>query len=122
MSCGTTSLGTSTPSGGRGYPSVPQSYFGFRLDGRLLSVHFVEKWEIVSNLVAVDARWPPTTIPHFVYTLGPPMCPAVEVRSGDIYGPGSHECAFDTLLSGKYATVAEAKAETDRRKSMMRLE
>jgi hypothetical protein len=104
------------PVGGQGFPNVPQNYFGFRLDGRLLSVHFVEEWQIVVNLASLHDRWPTTAVPHFVYKLGPPMFPARKVGSGRIYGPGSQSCAIDTLLSGKYATVAEAKAETDARK------
>lgn len=110
------------PVGGRGFPNVPQNYIGFRLDGRLRSVHFVEDWEIVSDLSTLHPKWPATKDPHFIYTLGPPMHPRTEIRSGRIYAPGHHECAFDTLLSGRYATVAEAKAETDRRKKAMRLD
>ncbi len=109
------------PVGGQGFPNVPQNYVGFRLDGQLLSVHFVEEWEIVVNLASLHDKWPPTTIPHFVYKLGPPMFPASKVASGSIYGPGSQSCAIDTLLSGRYATVAEAKAETDARKRKLML-
>ena len=50
------------------------------------------------------------------------MVPAKEVRAGRIYAVNSHHCAIDTLLSGAYPTVADAVAETNRRRKLMRLD
>lgn len=113
------------PVGGAKYPrfpKTPQNYIGFRLRGKVESVHFVEKVEVVVDLSKIDRRWPKGSDPAFLYTLGPAMRPSAEIRTGKIYATNSHQCALDTLLSGAYSTVAEAVAETNRRKKLMRLD
>lgn len=112
------------PVGGSKYPrfpKTPQNYIGFRLKGKIQSVHFVTKCEVVVNLNKIDKRWPKGVDPAFLYTLGPAMIPAKEIRSGGIFGTASHLCAIDTLLSGAFKTVAEAVKETDKRRKQMRL-
>lgn len=113
------------PVGGSKYPrfpKVPQNYIGFRHHGKVQSVHFVEKVDVVVNLRKVHKKWPEGSDPVFLYTLGPPMSPAKEVKTGGVFAVNSHFCAIDTLLSGAYATVAEAVAETNRRRKLMRLD
>jgi hypothetical protein len=113
------------PVGGPNYkrfPKVPQNYIGFRYGAKVQSVHFVEKVEVVVNLNRINRNWPVGNEPVFLYTLGPPMVPTREVKSGrKIWPTDSHYCAIDTLLSGRYATVADAVAETKRRRALMRL-
>ena len=50
------------------------------------------------------------------------MRPSKPLRTGDkVYAPNSHECALDTLLSGQCKTLAEAIAEANRRKQLMKV-
>lgn len=100
---------------GNTWPKEPPNYIGFRYQGKLLSVHHIESFEIVENLKGINENWPETNSDHFVYSLSPPMKPAVEIRAGSVYGPGHDWCAIDTLLSGVYKTVSEARDETKKR-------
>lgn len=100
---------------GRGWPTEPPNYIGFRYRGRLQSVHHVEAVEIVVNLRSMHDDWPKTTRDHFVYRLGPAMKPAQEIRTGNLFRAGRVRCAIDTLLSGKYKTIAKARDASTRR-------
>lgn len=99
----------------KGWPTQPPNYIGFRYRGRLQSVHHVEKFEVVRDLSTVNPAWLKTTVDHFVYRLGAPMRPAAEVRTGNIFRNGRVHCAIDTLLSGAFTTISEARDETKRR-------
>lgn len=85
---------------GKRWPVIPPNYIGFRLNGRLRSVHHIKRYEVVTDLSKKNRRWPETEVDHFVYELGPAIQPAKEIRTGGIYGPGHCWCAIDTLLSG----------------------
>ena len=99
-----------------GWPVQPPNYVGFRYRGRLQSVHHIKSFEIVENLAAYNRHWPERTDgDHFVYRLGSPMRPPREVRTGKIYPNGRVWCAIDTLLSGEFTTVSDARDETQRR-------
>jgi len=110
---------------GNGWPAEPPNYVGFRYDGRLQSVHHVESYEVVRNLQARNKNWPATSQetkrsrpphdPHFVYTLGKPMRPASPIRTGKIFRNGRVKCAIDTLLSGEFDTIADARDASKRR-------
>lgn len=98
------------------WPVVPPNYLGFRYYGRLQSVHHVDSYEVVANLSSVNRFWPTTSDhDHYVYRLGPAMLPATEIRNGKIYPMGRYWCAIDTLLSGAFKTVSDARDETNRR-------
>lgn len=98
-----------------GWPPQPPNYMGFRYHGRLQSVHHVDRFEVVANLATVNDSWLATDVDHFVYRLGPPIRPASEVRTGNIYRNGRVWCAIDTLLSGAFPTISAARDETKRR-------
>jgi hypothetical protein len=100
---------------GNKFPVQPPNYIGFRYHGRLQSVHHIDKFEIVQNLAAYNSNWLETDFDHFVYTLGPPMRPPRDIRTGKIYGSGHVWCAIDTLLSGAFHTISDARDETKRR-------
>lgn len=100
---------------GNGWPVHPPSYVGFRYYGRLQSVRRVESFTVVRDLSLSHATWPHSDSDHFVYRLGPPMLPRVEVRTGNIFRSGRVWCAIDTLLSGAFATISDARDETQRR-------
>jgi hypothetical protein len=80
-------------------------------------VHHIDKFEIVQNLAAYNPNWPKTDLDRFVYTLGPPMRPPRDMRTGKIYGSGHVWCAIDTLLSGAFDTISDARDETKRRRA-----
>ena len=100
---------------GHMWPVQPPNDLGFRYRGALQSVRHVDAFEVVENLSKYDKRWPPTDRDHFVYKLGPPMQPARPVRTGALYKNARVWCAIDTLLSGAFETIAEARNETKRR-------
>lgn len=100
---------------GNTWPKEPPNYIGFRYQGILLSIHHIDSFDIVENLKNSNENWPETHCDHFVYTLSPPIKPTVELKSGNVYGPGHDWCAIDTLLSGAYKTVSEARDETKKR-------
>ncbi len=97
------------------WPPEPQNYIGFRYRGRLQSVHHVDSFEIVEDLSTCNPLWLKTDSPHFVYRLGPPMRPAREMRTGNLFMNQRVKCAIDTLLSGAFDTIRDARDETDRR-------
>ena len=100
---------------GKRWPVIPPNYIGFRLNGRLLSVHHIESYEVVTDLSKKNRRWPQTDADHFVYKLGPDMQPAKEIKNGKIFPNGRYWCAIDTLLSGQFKTISDARDETNRR-------
>lgn len=100
---------------GAGWPSQPPHYIGFRYHGKLQSIHRIEDYEIMPDVSAKNPLWYRTESDHFVYRLGKPMRPAQEVRTGNIFMNGKVYCAIDTLLSGEFATISEARDETKRR-------
>ncbi len=103
-------------SGHKGWPRIPPNYIGFRLNGRLRSVHHVESYEVVTDLSQKNRRWPQTVSENFVYKLGPGMQPAKEIKNGKIFPNGRYWCAIDTLLSGRFKTISDARDETQRRR------
>jgi hypothetical protein len=103
---------------GNRWPVFPPNYIAFRYHGALQSVHHIDRSEVVTNLASKDPRWPDTDVDRFVYHLGPPMRPQNLVRTGNIYRNGRVWCAIDTLLSGAYKTISDARDETKRRLTM----
>ena len=95
----------------------PPNYVGFRHHGRLQSVHHVNSFEVVEDLSKYNRLWVETVSDHFVYRLGPPMRPPREVRTGNIYRNGRVWCAIDTLLSGEFDTISDARDGTQRREA-----
>lgn len=100
---------------GNTWPVQPPNYIGFRYRGKLQSVHHIDSFEVVENLPTYNPLWFQNTVDHFVYRLGPAMRPACEVRTGNIFRNGRVWCAIDTLLSGAFSTISEARDETKRR-------
>ncbi len=100
---------------GNRWPVIPPNYIGFRLGGRLHSVHHIESYEVVTDLSRKNRRWPETDADHFVYKLGLGMQPAKEIKNGKIWPNGRYWCAIDTLLSGDFKTISDARDETNRR-------
>ena len=97
---------------GKNYPSTPPNYIAFRYYGALQSIHHVSSYRTVSHLN--DAF--PNLLddleqdPHFVYTLGDPIVPNNEIKTGKLFGSGRHWAAIDLLLTS--STVYDAVANT----------
>jgi len=100
---------------GKGFPVQPPNYVAFRYRGRLQSVHHIDSFEIAEDLSSVNPLWLKTQSDHFIYRLGPSMLPQTEVRTGNIFKNGRVYCAIDTLLSGAFKTISDARDETQRR-------
>ena len=98
---------------GKGYPVEPPNYIAFRYRSKLQSIHHIERvktirrysdWRKVLSDKAIG--------PHFLYTLGPAIRPAKEVRSGPIRNARLW-CHLDTLLTAD--SVQEAGWVTAKR-------
>ncbi len=103
------------PVGGNGWPSSPPNYIAFRKDGKLMSVHHIDSYQVVDDLNSINENWPVTNDDHFVYKLGPAMSPAKPLLNGKVYNSGRIWCAVDTLISGAFDTISAARDETKRR-------
>lgn len=96
------------PVGINGWPKEPPNYIGFRWSGKLQQVHHIDSYTVVDNLAAeIPGMWAGEWSPHFLYTLGPPIRPAKDVRNGRIHPQSRLWCMLDTLLTCD--TVAEAR-------------
>ena len=62
-----------------------------------------------------NSLWLRTYKDHFVYRLGPAMRPARQMKTGNLFMNQRVKCAIDTLLSGAFDTIRDARDETDRR-------
>lgn len=106
---------------GNHWPSQPPNYIGFRYRGELQSVHRIESYEIFTDISTVNPSWCPTDVDHFVYKLGPAMRPPKRLGAGGnddtIRRSARVWCAIDTLLSGQFEQLGQARDETSRRKS-----
>lgn len=103
------------PLGERGWPVLPPNYIAFRYGGKLRSVHHIDGHMVARDLQSLNPMWPKTDTDNFVYTLGPAMKPTHEMKTGKIFRNGRVWCAIDTLLSGAFPTISEARDETQRR-------
>lgn len=97
---------------------APPNYLGFRYHGCLQSVHHVQDFEVVPDLrarkefsVTDQAEdWGP----HYLLTLGPPIRPPREIRTGSRVRHNNRVwCMLDSLLTSE--TISDALSETQRR-------
>jgi len=95
----------------RGVPN----YIAFRCDGRLQSIHHVDKVEVFTHPRQVFRDAQDVEVrPHYLFHLGPPIFPPSEVKNGPkVKRDGRRWCMIDTLLTCK--TITDAHAETKRR-------
>jgi hypothetical protein len=107
------------PVGGPGkqWPKTPANYLGFRFDGQLQRISFVEHYEVITRPhdhipdISPDADW--TDEPHFLYHLGPPLpLPDRPVKTTGMYNRRTR-VALDLLLT--CATLRDAELKTKER-------
>lgn len=96
--------------GGKGgWPREPLVYIAFRYDGKLQSIHHIEKYTITDNLHPFIPEIPDVELSekHFVYDLGPAIIPSKEIRTGKKIVRSNRVWAqLDTLLTSD--TITEA--------------
>jgi hypothetical protein len=96
------------------WPKEPPNYLGFRWHGRLKQIRHVEDYEVITDphehLPEIPSQvWERS----FLYTLGPPIVPPNEVRTGRLYKAARVWAAFDLLLTSP--TISEARDRTKSR-------
>ena len=114
--------------GAKGFPRKPPNYLGFRYDGRLKRISFVEQAAIYDMRVdlpdelpdlparhVVDLDEKTGRADHVVYRLGPAIVPARPVRTGNLYRAARVWAALDLLLTSD--TIAEAAVLTRAREA-----
>lgn len=104
---------------GNTWPSHPPNYIAFRYRGQLQSIHRIESYDVVLDVSSVDPSWVSTSVDHFVYALGPAIRPAKTLKAAgkedSVQRSARVWCAIDTLLSGEFDQLGEARDETKRR-------
>jgi hypothetical protein len=100
---------------GNTWPTSPVNYVAFRYHGRLQSIHHVESYKVCNRLQDENKKWPSTSRPHFVYRLGRPMRPPLDITLGNLYSNARVWCLIDTLLTGKYKTLKDAREASEKR-------
>lgn len=107
------------PVGGPGikWPRLPANYLGFRFDGRVQRISFVEHYEVITRPhnhipdISLDEDW--SDEPHFLYHLGPPLpLPEHPVKTTGMYNRRTR-IALDLLLTCE--TLREAELKTKER-------
>jgi hypothetical protein len=78
-------------------------------------VHHIDDFEVLENVAERNPNWVMTDSDHFVYRLDPAMRPIKEIRNWKIWPNALVWCALDTLLSGAFDTISDARDETQRR-------
>ncbi|MBK0115440.1 MULTISPECIES: hypothetical protein [unclassified Delftia] len=104
---------------GNTWPTQPPNYIAFRYWGQVQSIHRIESHDIVFDVSTVDPTWATTNMDHFVYRLGPAMRPPTKLGAGgtadSIRRSARVWCSIDTLLTGEFKQLGEARDETKRR-------
>lgn len=104
---------------GNHWPQQPPNYIAFRYRGAVHTVHRIESHEIWSNVAEKNPLWCETRDTNFVYKLGPAMRPPRDMKAGGtgdtIKRSARVWCALDTLLTGQFEYLGQARDETKKR-------
>jgi hypothetical protein len=104
--------------GGKGgWPAEPPNYIAFRYDGKLQSIHHIDKYEVFTD-PSIHFKEIPKGVwqPHYLYQLGPAIRPSKEIKAGvNINKARSLRvwAMLDLLLTSK--TIQEARDKSDKR-------
>jgi len=102
---------------GNHWPQEPPNYVAFRYDGKVRSIHHIEKHDTMTRPhdhvaeIPANLKWEP----HFIYWLGPSIGPPEPLPSGKQYRATRLWCMLDTLLTSP--TLAKAHETTEKRRS-----
>jgi hypothetical protein len=100
---------------GNTWPTTPPNYIAFRYHGRLQSIHHIESYKVCNRPRDENKNWTATKKPHFIYSLGRPIRPPLDLSLGKLWSNARVWCLIDTLLTGKYKTVKEAQEASKKR-------
>lgn len=99
---------------GGSYPRIPVNYLGFRYGGQLRSICHVTTCEIILSMTGlIEGCDYHLQVPHYLYTLGPPIIPSKTVRNGKVTHANRVYAAIDLLLTCD--TISEAGEKTRER-------
>ncbi len=99
---------------GPGWPSKPPNYIAFRIDGKLLSIHHVKKYKIVTDLHDYIKELPSKIDdPLYLFWLDKPFGPEGIKKNGKIYVKGHIWFELDTIFTS--GTIKEAQEKTKNR-------
>lgn len=108
------------PVGGKGsggWPKEPPNYLGFRFDGRLQQIRHVDDVEVTDRpreFIDAFTEQHDFDRPHYIYTLGPAIVPARQVRTGPKVTRALRVwAALDLLLTCE--TIGNARDQTNQR-------
>lgn len=93
---------------GNRWPAEPPNYIAFRYNGKLQSIHHIEKYIVFTNphdhFPEIPSKeWEP----HFLYSLGQGFCSTQTVKNGKVYPSGRYWCMLDTLFICE--TISDAR-------------
>ena len=99
---------------GKGWPTEPPNYLGFRYGGRLQSIHHVKKAEVTRSFRPFFPESTRSESKNFLhYKLGPAIRPMHEVRTGRLFRNGRVWAMLDLLLTCR--TISQARDNSKRR-------
>jgi len=100
---------------GKGWPSPPPNYIAFRIGGKLLSIHYIKSFKIVTNLHKYIKEIPKYEYdPLYLLELDKPFFPD-NVVNGKIFANGHIWFMLDTIFTSK--SIKEARDKTKKRVS-----
>ncbi|MFA5412646.1 MAG: hypothetical protein WC350_04855 [Candidatus Micrarchaeia archaeon] len=99
---------------GKNWPKIPPNYIAFRYDGKLQSIHHVERYEAVADVNEFISEIKKGKIKnHYLLWLGESFQPRKEVPNGVIWSNGRLWCMIDTLFTS--STLKEATRISSKR-------
>lgn len=101
---------------GKNWPGIPPNYIAFRFEGRLQSIHHVEKYEVVQDAHKYIPEIRKGKIrDHYLIWLGERFEPRKELPNGNIWSNGRLWCMVDTLFTSK--NIKQACAISSKREA-----
>jgi hypothetical protein len=101
---------------GKNWPGIPPNYIAFRFEGRLQSIHHVEKYEVVQDAHKYIPEIKKGKIQdHYLIWLGERFEPRKELPNGNIWSNGRLWCMLDTLFTSK--NIKQACAISSKREA-----
>ena len=91
----------------KNWPKIPPNYMAFRYDGKLQSIHYVKKYEVVQDVHKYIPEIKKGKIKnHYLLWLEEGFEPRKELPNGNIWSNGRLWCILDTLFTCK--TIKQA--------------
>lgn len=101
---------------GKNWPGIPPNYIAFRFEGRLQSIHHVEKYEVVQDAHKYIPEIRKGKVQdHYLIWLGERFEPRKELPNGNIWSNGRLWCMLDTLFTSK--NIKQACAISSKREA-----